>query len=1238
MLKEIVEESIIGDVISGIREKIIKAKNDYDWKQLFIETGDFLTQSKENSDRFHKDLLCVFSNNNMKKMAKELEGQTGYKFKELLHNQLYSLIRSYEIDPLDAEAFSHHFMEIVLKYLEDNMQEEFQKIFLAEWREEEEREFVNIKKELVELKALIKKLDNEEATALTIREIDAKLKQETVNPRIGLDFFEIDDEEFLNRFFNKIEEERLYIVGKSREETVYCILNEIQKRNINRQVLVVTSEKEWKKIGKCNLENVILIPFFCADTIVTIPKNTNVFVFGENEPCYSRDKIKLRKRTMKSIIHSLENAGLDSEKAFRLAEDTHGLYVPMKRRIFNGAAYQKPEWAKTQSDIFIAALLCSKWTDYEGDKLVIEELSGVKYEEFMKTLSNYKRGENPFIVEIDSYGEKTVQLASVENTWEELDSFITDDIWNKFIELFYEVLIESEPIFNYPFRKHFEASVYAKKPEWSPTLKHGMIRSLIMRAYYRGHEENQYQVDNIVSKVLDTVSSKSKWGYIAQYFTDLCEAAPESILKRLESEFEKPTGMVELFSENDGDMFKGRNYYTHILWAVEQLIQQKKYVVRAVNWLWKMDSYNIEYRISNSPKSMLEIVFCAWLNTCALSVEQKINLAKQGLENYENAWDIIYSELPNGTSAVCTTLNIPIYRVIDEPEDLYMDDVSQTYMAYFEECINHINVSETKWNNIISLIGLYPEETQEKTFEKLIIDLKNMSDEKRISIKNKLRNEIYRNRYFADADWAISEKGVQRFENIMNEIRTDNPVYEYLYLFTAKYDFPLLHPIPFERETQNLNIQEKNRALIENEIEEGIVRFQNEELSLRELLELSNKDEGSLVGECIAKYYGDRIYNKDIIYLMLEINSDGEMVYDYVHFFALQDEEVIKQTIEIVKEKVKNDNLVVELLSLAPITLKENSLISREEKCIKKLYWSRDKRLLNISDADTFRWAISECRKYGTINVYLEILFDAREILSVEEIYAAMLNIEELEFDKIHTMTDYYLQELLKKIQRYVINDDEKCIKVYHIEFLFRKVLNWNNMICTQYLMKKSPVIYAQWIDFIYLKEGETKEMKDRDRSKTVESLFDIFYKAHFCPAEENGEVDYEKLNQWVAEFKELLIRQKQAHLFGHLIGRVFAYSPIGKDNYMPCESVRKVIEDNFDESLKNSYMVAEENKRGVYTPNAGKTEMEMSKKYKINAEALRDNYPKTAQIFDALSESYRFQAERERKSAEDEW
>ena len=99
-----------------------------------------------------------------------------------------------------------------------------------------------------------------------------------------------------------------------------------------------------------------------------------------------------------------------------------------------------------------------------------------------------------------------------------------------------------------------------------------------------------------------------------------------------------------------------------------------------------------------------------------------------------------------------------------------------------------------------------------------------------------------------------------------------------------------------------------------------------------------------------------------------------------------------------------------------------------------------------------------------------------------------------------------------------------------------------------------------------------------------------------------------------------MLIKQKQENLFGHLIGRLLAYSPIGADSYHPCEAVRKIIEEYDSDSLRSSYIVAEENKRGVHTVDAGKS------------------YPKTAEIYFTLSEDYKREAEYERKRAEDEW
>lgn len=453
---------------------------------------------------------------------------------------------------------------------------------------------------------------------------------------------------------------------------------------------------------------------------MVIPNNTNIFIYGEDEPCYTQNKLVLRKRTKRNIIDSLEELGIDANEAYKMVDNTHGLYVPLKKKLFDGAMYDKPDWIEGHSDVVIAALLCGKWTEATGDVLVFEELSGKAYSDCKKELGKYLHRENPYIVSNNSYRGSNMQLASVEDAWEELDLYINDEMWDKFISLFYEVLIESEPIFEYPFEKHFEASIYAKKPEWSPTLKKGMIRTLIMRAYYRGHEENQKQIDNIVAKVLDTITSKERWGYISQYLPELCEASPESVLRKLESEIEVSQGLIDLFAEKDGDFMTSRHYYTNVLWAVEQLIQQKKYVARALEWLWEIDSHNIKFSINNSPKGVLDVVFCAWINESALTVEQKIELARSAIERYPNAWDVIASKLPHGTSSICSTLNTPKYRRIDEPEELYVHEVNKTYIEYLRMCIDRAYTGADRWIKILQHVKSYDINIQKEVFEKLV--------------------------------------------------------------------------------------------------------------------------------------------------------------------------------------------------------------------------------------------------------------------------------------------------------------------------------------------------------------------------------------------------------------------------------------------------------------------------------------------------------------------------------------
>lgn len=792
-MKEKIKDTIVDLLFDGVKEKLDCVKENYKWQKLFVSTGDFFVNNPDVLVKFEDDLYSVFSKDNLIRIAKRLKDNNGYDFSQLLHNELYDLMVSYEIPIMETETYIHHFMQVIITYLEENDSDKALEMFLGDMRKEIGTYFAALESKLELVLNQISNLNKEKITTYSIADIDAQIRRETKYKGMGLDFFKLDDEQFESKFQNSLNDTKVYVVGKSREETTYRILNELKNKNSKRITLVVKSEKEWNKLQHSNLSGNILVPFFYADSIVVIPNNTNIFIYGEDEPCYTQNKLVLRKRTKRNIIDSLEELGIDANEAYKMVDNTHGLYVPLKKKLFDGAMYDKPDWIEGHSDVVIAALLCGKWTEATGDVLVFEELSGKAYSDCKKELGKYLHRENPYIVSNNSYRGSNMQLASVEDAWEELDLYINDEMWDKFISLFYEVLIESEPIFEYPFEKHFEASIYAKKPEWSPTLKKGMIRTLIMRAYYRGHEENQKQIDNIVAKVLDTITSKERWGYISQYLPELCEASPESVLRKLESEIEVSQGLIDLFAEKDGDFMTSRH----------------------------------------------------------------------------------------------------------------------------------------------------------------------------------------------------------------------------LYIFSHVYDFPLLNPIPYSKE-ENTEIHNQNYILREEEINERIKKFKEKGYSIDRLIQLAVKEKYDVVGEVLAQFYCDGLFDEKVFCSLMENDKEGKYVYDYVSYLYRKGIVDLSEVIEKVKSISDNKNLLTNLISLELVENYENALIVKENEDIKKMYWSRNGRL-RISDKaehGVFIWAINECKKYGSFNTYLELLYDIKDKISVQELYKATLEISDIKSDVASSMTDYYLKEI----------------------------------------------------------------------------------------------------------------------------------------------------------------------------------------------------------------------------------
>lgn len=1233
-------EKYVGEIIktsgSSLLEEAAKhltisAVEKNDLKRVFVDTGEFIRGFEPEANQLMKDLAQVFSKGNMETLSKEANADSGYTLKDRILSELIKLMGRYEIPHETAKLYANRYLCALIEQLKEIQPQTFDRYFQAEWREELNRAIDLITTKIDRIIADLASYDSKKIDILSADALDLKIRRETVHPQIGISFFEIDDDEFRESFESNKNNSVIRVRAKCREEAIYCIVNELWRTDDYRPIYVVFSKDSWDKLTTLSNSGSIYIPWFYADEITAIENNTNVFTYSDGVPSFSRDELTLRPRTLSTIIKSLENAGLSHGEADALVNETHGLYVPMKKKILNGQYLKRPSWVNELPELAKrTCLLVGQWTEADGDKEIISLLYGKSYDDFISQISPYTTGEDPLIHSVEHRGERHYYLASVENTWEYVDIPCFDPIWTTFKSAFIDVLNESEKLFTYSHEERLKAQLNGERLFWSSTIRSGMIRTLIMKAYYKNDTEFQDTLNSLISDVFGYIGTEEQWKYISRYFKDLCEVAPKVVLNRLFAELSNPTGLLGLFRAQSSDFIFGKNEYIDILFGIEVLLVQKEYVARAFEWILKLDDLSFEYK-SNSPKDIIGKVLCSWYSFSAYqTVEEKVYAAKIALETSRNAWDYVYEALPFNHQTIVGELCKPKYRDHVKAESVYVDELGHIVRQYVQLLLAHTESDPGRWGKLLKTSGKLDDSMRHSVFDKMLDESAMMTETDLVQLKNSIRRIIHRHRHFSSASWAMEENVVAEFERLLDEIKLHSAELEYEYLFETDRDAILLNPVPYKKDNENdLNRSETNRI-----IKEKIQEFNKKQLDLETLAKACAYFGRSNLGKYLALYGEKTQFNQSIFEVLFTAQESKEMALDYCNVVASTDPDVFFKAIQLKEKLGFDDEFIVNLYSIQAEYTEDVPEVDKATSSIKSLFWRGD----HIFADSNYEWALTECKKYGTAASYVTLVYYANSHYKydVDKLYELMCGIDKLEKDGRTVHYDYYLTELMKPLQNHFMNDPVKAHELAEIEIAYFPLLEWENMRCFQEEIKRTPEIYAELASIIYKKDSnDNSSLKTKEQQDYVNILYRLFYMAHFCPAEKNGVVDRAELENWIIQFKELLTANDQSSLFGYLLGRLWAYAPHGKDGYPPCEAVREIIQQYADDSMISEYRVAVYNQRGVYFASAGRNERTIAERQKETADHLRLQYPKTAEVFDGLYRTYKREAEIERREAE---
>lgn len=1222
-------ESLVINIISECANHI---SNDIKYKEYFTKASKYINLEGYQVENFNE----IFSKENMTAISNGMRLKGNVSMKTYLVDELSRLMKSYDVPAEIADVCIDQYICSFCNIIKEENYD-----LCIEWKLDEVKQ--NLEVEIKRTANLIEStyqsylsLYQQSIYVYSISAMNQQLRNNTEYPQIDLDFFIIDDNNFKDKFKNALKNNKDVINIKARctEEATYGILNELRSLHEKRPVFVVKDKDDWHRLINYPGEGCIYIPWFYEEECEPIPNNITIFVYNDNEPIFSMDYLSLRPRTFATINKQLAKAGLDYTEANAMISQSHGLYMLMKKKIFKSRQMRKPKWLNSlPKKVKVVSLLLGSWTEAEGDIAVVEKLSGLSYDEFISLLTPQFNDEDPLVCKRKRNGAKAYYISDCSVAWEYLKNNIDEKTWENFINELTNVMSKSDDYFSLSTIEKFNADVQGKSPFLSSAIRHGMINTLKIGAFLYDRCYRR-KLDEIAEKIISSISDEKQWIYICDYLADLFEISPTVMLSRFKNEFENSTGLLEICSKESEALPFSRSYHNEILCSFEQLFVQREYADEALELLIKFVNKRHNYQISPCPQGRIDRILIPSHN---LSIYDSVNLkrtaARKVIKECVHGWNIIY-EVLYASSYLIIGFPKSEYRKCDEiDEDVLWKEYFDLKQCYFNLLVDNIDQHADRLIKLIDKINEVSNKNKDIFYCSFKQNIAGLDDEQKIVIQKHIINKVNDHRKYAHTDWAMNEYEVEKLEQLLSYIKMNSEENQYVYLFDQDMGKILQNPVHYEDDNDyDLDCKELDKL-----IESRLSQFVNKGLDLQKLIRGCVKSKNTTLGIYAARYIDGYHINKLHLQWLYDSEISRKMAYDYCNEISQRHPEEILDIIH--KNEYFDDDFLVKLYYIQFRCMRnEIPEIDRAQENIKKLFWKQNKEFRN----NNTEWLLHECFQYGSLNSYITTLYDANghDNALGSKLYDYIILILKIKQDNsVYSYTCFCLKSLLQSIFKMgIINDDQSISNMISIELIFYityGLLNWEDMIFCQEEIRRRPDLYAQIISICIKKKDGS--YKDSDVHEEVRRKFFhlLQWDIKFCPAERDHKVNYNELNLWIDGFYQLLEDNQQENLFSTFLGKAFAYAPDGKDGHMPCESIRKAIEQYGDKKLIDEVVCTIENSRGFVNVTAGENEASLSKRYEKEYEYFKSKYPKTARIFKELSEDYSYESLKQRESAE---
>lgn len=895
-----------------------------------------------------------------------------------------------------------------------------------------------------------------------------------------------------------------------------------------------------------------------------------------------------------------------------------------------GIEVEKTDWNQHQyATTIMLANLVGMWNEKnEADVEILDKITSEKYSTLvLKFREVLQLEDSPFILNNGIW-----KITERNTLWDILKTRIFDQNLDNFKQVVVSVLTERDPAFELSSEERYAASIHGKILKYSQTLRKGLAESLALLGSKAESLVNCSlgKAESIVILAIREIFENADWvlwGSLNNLLPTLSEAAPEEFLRVIEDTLKlKPCPVDELFSQ-EGNGISGNNYLTGMLWALEALAWDEKYLVRVCIVLGELASHDPGGNWANRPANSLSTILLPWFPQTSASIEKR-KIAVQTLckEWPDIAWKLIISLLPNQHQSSSGSYKPKWRNTIPDEFDIGVSrkDYWEQVSIYTEIAVEMTERDVTKLSQLIDHFDKLPK----PSFERLITILSSetifeLPEEKRLPLWDSLVKFAMRHRRYSDAKWALSDELVSTIEAVANKLAPSSPMNLHQHLFSDR-DFDLYERNDnWEEQRKNLN-ERRQKAIVEIVNKFGM----NEVIRFAEAVKNSNQ-----VGQALG-YIADDNIDKALLpaYLGTERNKLSMFLNGYI--WSRHYNNGWSWVDKLDKTEWSTEQIGL-FLSVLPFTNETWARVSEWLGDLEGYYWKKTSGNPYQTEVN-LDIAIDKLIEFGRPHAAIQCLDSIRHAnkpINIGRCVRALL--AGVSSSEPSYLTDTYdIIELIKMLQDSPeISPDD----LFKVEWAYLPLLDEYSGASPKFLewrLASEPEFFCEVIRLVYRskKEDAIINNPNEEIKAIATNAWRLLHEWRTPPGmQKDGSFNDIHFSSWLQRVKEICIESGHLEVALITIGEVLIHCPADPNGLWINCSVANALNARDVDDMRRGYETGIFNSRGVHTIDpTGNPEKELAEQYNQKAEDVENaGYQRLAVTLRSLSESYNREAER---------